>query len=287
MKKFSKILLVAILCIFLTPMLSSATSITISDDNSSAHINTELGMDNWTVDGTDQLFKQWFWYRWEADNQEQQIQTVGNEVTSVSLNNRTAYMSWSNDNMLIDIDYTVQGGALDSGTAVIHEGIEVTNLAETARELHFFQYSDFDLGDVGDDGARMVNANTVNQWDGDYALSEVISTPGPTNWEINYYPTLVTSLDDGAVTTLANTPIGSTVGPGDIEWSYEWVVTLGAATYDNSDPNSPVLLAEGGSLIISKDKRIAPVSEPATLLLLGTGLIGLAALGRKKIFKRG
>jgi hypothetical protein len=37
-------------------------------------------------------------------------------------------------------------------------------------------------------------------------------------------------------------------------------------------------------LVVLVDE-VAPISEPATMLLFGSGLIGLAALGRKKIFK--
>ena len=49
---------------------------------------------------------------------------------------------------------------------------------------------------------------------------------------------------------------------------------------------TPVTSQTGTDVQSNNNGPISPVPEPATLLLLGSGLVGLAGVGRKKLFKK-
>lgn len=65
----------------------------------------------------------------------------------------------------------------------------------------------------------------------------------------------------------------------------------GLGTQSNGDSGIPpdgdlVVLLDDGPGILPNGSSVAPVPEPSTMLLLGSGLIGLAGYGRKKLFKK-
>ena len=262
--------MIAVLVLFLAGFVCAASVhasvITLSNQNSTAQIDpsSQAGMYSWSVNGNDILYQQWFWYRVGAAGGQQSIDTIG-PATVVQYSANLAEIQYTARTFQIGVTYSLVGGSLNAGNADMGEQIRITNLTSNPLNFHFFEYSDFDLMGPNNDSAILTNNNTITQKNQVLAVAETVVTPAPNEWEIAYHPALLDQLNGGN-TTLTDT---NTTTIGDVTWGFEWDVTI----------------APGGSFLISKDKLVSGVPEPAILLLLGSGLI--AALGTRKMLQKG
>ena len=250
---------------------------TLTSGNSSVTINaaSQTGMNNWTVDGQNQLNQQWFWYRIGSSGPEAAINTINPPVEN-QLSASILQTTYANSIFSATILYSLVGGALGSGTSDMSEQISIQNLSGATLSFHFFQYADFNLGgtpnnDTGD--LSMLRRNSYSgavQYNNACQLSENVDTvvSQPANHaQFGTGSTILSSLTDGSTTTLN----GNTAAAGNVNWALEWDVNIAA----------------GGTLLISKDLNIVgvvpvgPVPEPATWSFV---LLGLLSGG---LFKRG
>jgi len=268
----------ALLLITLTVLncLSSAahgTIFTLLDDNSDAVINTNgSGMVDWDVDGVDQLEQQWFWFRSGATAESPvsvlPILVEGTADTNFDGDMDTLYVKYDGGSFEIELGFKLDGGLPGSGTSDIAEQISINNLSGDPLDISFFQYADFDLDGVpAGDTVIFTNPNTVRQSKGPLRLTETVNTPVSSHREADLFPATLTKLSDGLPTTLSETPpIGTSLGPGNVTWAFQWDVTVA--------PNS--------TFQISKVKNLNAIPEPAGACLLLTGLLFSAALRTRR-----
>lgn len=254
---------------------------TLTDLNTTVVIDphSDSGAYSWTVDGVDHLFQQWFWFRINGvggTGKEVSIDTLP-VVETTFLGTRGLELDYTNaGKFALEILYTLTGGLAGSGTSDIAETIRIDNTKSSGSlSISFFQYTDLDLsGTSGDDTVTRTNQNTMRQSDPFFTLSETVVAPRPSRFELAFFSTTRDKLTDGGVDDLASSNTAGSVppvGPGDATWAWQWNLTI----------------PHGGSVTISKDKNIRlMVSQPATLLLLGVSLVGLAVWGKRHVNRK-
>lgn len=220
------------------------------------------------------LNQQWFWYR-VGQNPEASIDTIS--PAAITLFNGTRGLStyYANNQFGIRVDYLLSGGPFvgvgQQASSDIGETITIYNTSSSPLEFSFFQYSDFNLGDPGNDTVELGRNlrglwNEAVQMDGVVGLTETVTAPGANHGEAGLFNSTLVKLNDGVASNLSD--VGGPVGPGDATWALQW----------------DFLINPGGYVTISKDKylNVRVVPEPGTVTLLALGLAGLAILRRRQ-----
>jgi large repetitive protein len=244
---------------------SKAQLYTINNNNSSLDVDVASGpggVNNWKIDGVDQLNLQWFYYRVGSAGPEYPIQTINGAplVTSSSLD-----VTYANGAYSVRTVYSLTGGNAGSGSGQLNETITINNTSATALDFHFYQYSDFDLGNVTGGQAVQFYKNGSGlyykaiQNNGSRMVTETV-TPA-SHIEAALYNQTFASLADGSPTILNDV---ASAGLGNVTFAFQWDRTINP----------------GDSFLISK--LIGVVPEPSCLALVSSGMFALAVSRRRK-----
>jgi len=235
----------------------------LTDGNSIVAISTEseLGTFFWALEGDNQIFQQWFWFRIGDDGPETSL----NKLELLPQENTTNILisNFTDGDLQIDVVWELKGNSPTFGSATLHETIVITNngTSPTPMEMHFFQYTDFDIGGPQDDIVEIIPPNIAIQKNG--PIAETVVSPDPSHFQVGQVTEddniILRSLND-ELPTILNDTAGPIPMPGedgvDGNWAFQWDVDIPRKT----------------SFTILKTKQISPApgtgsstSEPPTI----------------------
>lgn len=252
---------------------ASASNVQLIDQNSSITINptSSAGLENWTVDGVNQVNQEWFWYNVGNSGGQSSIDTLG--LTNTALydttgdgDNDTAVLTYgSSGGLQVIVTYSLSGGKSGSHDSDLGETISFSNGGSTQNTYHLFEYSNFNLNDSTSGQTVTLSGGNTAVDTGTSTTAQAIVAPMPGQYDANDFPNLLDTIDSSS-STITALPDAATSTAGDGEMAFEW----------------DLVLKPGASYVESTDQQITPsIPEPSgPIALVGLGCIFLTRIRR-------
>jgi len=150
------LLVVGVCAVMAAPASAATIAMLLEDDNSEMMIDPASGMVGWTVEGIEQLSRQWFWYRIGEDPEVPiTLLDVDAGVTGATDTNGdglddVAYVLYHASDFDVKVKVSLDGGPDGTYLSDVQEQVTVSNTSCKTLDFHFYQFADFDLSGTAD-----------------------------------------------------------------------------------------------------------------------------------------